>query len=157
MIAGLEYEGAARALILALKLDGKRAAAEPLAAALCSAVAARGLAAAVITWVPGRRRDIRRRGFDHAEALARSVARRLGLPARRLLARSPGRRADQTSLGAAERSANLEGAFVAAGRPRVAVGLVDDLVTTGSTARACTDALLAAGAPGVEVLAACRA
>ena len=155
VLAPWAYEGAARALILDLKLRGRRVAASPLVAAMCEEAAERGLGANAVTWVPGRRLDALRRGFDHAELLARSVARRLGLPAAPLLQRTSSR-PDQTRLGAAERRVNLAGAFRARPWGRSVV-LVDDLVTTGATAAACTRALTEAGAPEVEILAACRA
>jgi predicted amidophosphoribosyltransferase len=149
------YEGAARSLILALKVEGLRAAAAPLAAAMATEAIAVGVEASVLAWVPGRARDRRRRGFDHAEVLGRAVARRLGLAARPLVgrAREP---PDQASLPAAARRRNLTGVF-AAPPCRVPVVLVDDVVTTGATATACAAALRGAGCPGVEVLAACRA
>jgi ComF family protein len=153
-VAGLEYEGPSRALVLALKLSARREAAEPLVEALWNAVVRNGVRGTVLTWVPARRADVRRRGFDHAELLARSLSRRTGVVARRLLVRR-GATLDQASLTAAERQMNLANAFSA--RPASGrVVLVDDLVTTGSTATACAQALRAAGAIGVELLAACR-
>ncbi|MGH2786506.1 MAG: ComF family protein [Actinomycetota bacterium] len=153
-LAALEYEDPARALVLALKLSGRRGAAEPLVDAMWRRAVREGLRGAVVTWVPARPPDVRVRGFDHAELLARGLARRTGLPARRLVARA-GAAPDQASLPAAERLRNLAGAFRA--RPASAcVVLVDDLVTTGATATACAAALRAAGAPGVELMAACR-
>ncbi len=149
------YVGAARSLVLDLKLRGRRVAAEPLVEAMLAEVARTGLAGETITWVPGRRTDIRRRGFDHARVLAEGVAESLGLPPAALLTSSP-RRTDQTGLAAAARRANLRDAF----RCEVASGgivLVDDVVTTGATVRACAEALLHAGAAFVEVVAACRA
>jgi ComF family protein len=141
--------------VLGLKLRQRRTFAEPLADGMARATQSKGLLGEVITWVPGRRRDILDRGFDHAEVLARATARRLGLPAMGLLART-GHVADQSGLGRAERFANLEGAF-SCRRAQGRVVLVDDLVTTGATAGACAEALLAGGATYVEVLAACRA
>jgi predicted amidophosphoribosyltransferase len=153
-LAAVDYVDPARALVLALKLGGRRRAAAPLAAAMWSLVVREGLWGGVVTWVPARAADVRMRGFDHAELLARAVACRTGLPARRLLIRT-GPAPDQASLGAAERRHNLAGAFGARPCPPGVV-LVDDLVTTGATAAACAAALRAAGAETVELLAACR-
>jgi len=155
VVVGLPYRGPARTFVLDLKLRGDRSAAAPLARAMIREVAATGLMAEVVTWVPGRAHENRRRGLDHAGILAAHVGRGLGLPVRPLLRRT-GERPDQASLGAAERWANLHGAFAAADcPPRVA--LVDDLVTTGATAAACARALRVAGATRIEVLAACSA
>jgi competence protein ComFC len=154
VVAAWEYDGPARELVLALKLRDLGPAAGPLADAMAAAALRCGLLGGVLTWVPARPRDVRRRGYDHARVLAEEVGRRLGLPARALLRRI-GDPPDQTALGAAARRRNLRGAFVA--RPCSGpIVLVDDLVTTGATATACARALRASGATAVEVLAACR-
>ena len=155
VLVGFPYQEAARSLVLDLKLRGDRGAALPLADALIRVVAAVGLTAEVVTWIPGKTHENRRRGLDHAGILAAQVARGLGLPVLHLLKRTS-ERPDQASLGAAERWANLEGGFVARDCPE-RVALVDDLVTTGATAAAGARALRAAGATRVEVLAACSA
>jgi ComF family protein len=155
VLAPWAYEGAARALVLQLKLQGRRSTAAPLVEAMCREVTRRGLSAEAVTWVPGRAREARRRGFDHAEVLARDLARRLGLRPVRLLRRTRAS-CDQAGLGARERRANLAGAFASRSFSRPVV-LVDDLVTTGATAAACAAALRAAGVPRVEVLAPCCA
>lgn len=148
------YEGHARDLILALKLRGRRAAAEPLAAAIAGWIDKHGTDAAAICWVPGRQRDMRARGFDHAEAIARATAAFLASPARPLLQRAL-ERPDQTTLDAAERRRNLVGAFVASTSPKKVL-LIDDLMTTGATLIACAQALKAAGAAHIEGVTACR-
>ena len=155
VLVGFPYLGAARSLVLDLKLRGDRDAALPLAEALIRGVAAEGLAAEVVSWIPGRAHENRRRGLDHAGTLAAQVGRGLGLPVQALLSHTS-ERPDQASLGAAERWANLEGAFDARDCPE-RVALVDDLVTTGATAAAGARALRDAGAVRVEVLAACSA
>jgi competence protein ComFC len=155
VIAVWDYAGAPRSLVLDLKLRGLRESAAPLIDGLWICAGRSGILADAVTWVPGGRKGVRLRGFDHAEILARGVASRLGLPAVRLLAGRSGRR-DQAGLGAAERRNNLRDAFVA----RPCTGrwlLVDDVITTGATAGACARAVRAAGAAGVEVLVACRA
>lgn len=92
------------------------------------------------------------RGFNQAAELARPVARGLCVPvllgaARRTQATRP-----QASLPEHERRRNLAGAFCAG--PEVGgrrIAMVDDVLTTGATARALAGALLEAGAAGVEV------
>ena len=154
VVAALAYEGSGRALVLALKLRGLRCAAEPLGELLADRCLREGVLGNAVTWVPGRRRDIRRRGFDHAELIGEHVARRLGLQALPLLRRS-GVSADQAGLDAGERWANLEDVFEATAPLGGSVIVVDDLVTTGATAAACAAALKAAGATTVELAAAC--
>ena len=154
VIAPWRYEGAARRLILDLKLRALAGASVPLAEAMANEVRAAGSGATTVTWVPGKRADMRRRGFDHAERLARGVSQRIGMPAIPLLERV-GKPLDQAGLSATQRHENLRGAF----RARACSGvilLVDDLVTTGATATACARALKAAGARRVELLAVCR-
>ncbi len=68
------------------------------------------------------------------------------------------------SLGeksATERAAEVAGAFaVRPSRAKQIVGkqvlLIDDVMTSGATANACADVLLAAGATSVDVLVAAR-
>jgi predicted amidophosphoribosyltransferase len=148
------YEGPARALVLALKLRGLRTAATPLVEGMVAATRRDGLRGAAITWVPGRRRDIRARGFDHAELLARGLGREVGLRPCQFLRRHHAAR-DQTSLSARDRALNVRGAFVAAPTPSRII-LVDDLITTGATAAACAASLRAAGCDRVELVVACR-
>ena len=155
VVAGFAYEGAARSLVLGLKLRRRRSYGVALAGGMARAVHRSGLLGSIVTWVPGRRKDVLDRGFDHAAVLARNVSLQLGLRRRNLLIRTRAP-SDQTDLGRSERFANLEGAFRS--RPMSGrVVLVDDLVTTGATAGACARALLEGGASSVEVLAACRA
>jgi predicted amidophosphoribosyltransferase len=148
------YQGAGRSLVLRLKLGATRSAAYPLVVAMRRAAVRAGGLSGMVTWVPGKPADTRRRGFDHAELLAAGVASGLGLSCRGLLDR---RRIplDQAALSASDRRANLADAFRAPFSPPEVV-LVDDLMTTGATAEACAQALRAGGAETVDLLLACR-
>jgi predicted amidophosphoribosyltransferase len=146
--AAWAYEGPARALILTLKIRGLRGAAAPLIEGMVSAGRRVGLTGSVVTWVPAHRSDVRKRGFDHAEVLARGLAHEAGLQAHRLIRRRQASR-DQASLSAPDRALNVRDAFGAYASP-AGVVLVDDLITTGATAAACAHALRAAGARKVE-------
>lgn len=126
-----------------------------MAEAMAAAAYRRGITGEVVTWIPGRAGDVKNRGFDHAEVLARGVGARLGLPVVPLL-QPAGPKADQTGLDSAQRWENLKGAFVAR-NAHGGVVLVDDVMTTGATIRAGAGALSAAGASRIEGLVACRA
>lgn len=155
VLASWRYEGAARALVLDLKVRGLFSAAGPLVEAIAGKARACGVAAQAVAWVPARGRDVRIRGFDHAEVLAKGTARELGLPAVPLLRRARVVR-DQVTLDASERATNQLGAFAAVACPKTVL-LVDDVLTTGATVQACAAALVASGAWGIEVGVACRA
>ena len=153
VIAAWEYDDVARSLVLALKLRGKREAACHIAGGIAERIWATGWDVDALVWVPGRRDDIRRRGFDHARAISQELSRLLGIPSIPALHRTGARR-DQAGLGAEQRRANLAGAFRATTTPpRVAI--VDDVMTTGATLSEAGRALRAAGAVRVEAAVGC--
>lgn len=102
--------------------------------------------------VPLAPRRLAERGYNQAWELAR----RLGPPARADLLLRPVETAHQSALDRARRLANLRAAFVVDARRRDAlagrrVALVDDVFTTGATARAAAAVLRQAGAAAVDV------
>ena len=106
--------------------------------------------------VPIHSSRLRKRGFNQAGELADRLSKELQIPAARLLLRV--KKTDpQKGLGAGGRLKNLEQAFLAL--PEAGsferVLLVDDIYTTGSTAEACTRALLKAGVKKVYFFAVC--
>jgi len=132
---------------------------EARAAAIEEAGAAAG-GAAIVVPVPLHWRRRLARGYDHAWLLASHACAAAGLPPpvpalRRTRAAPP-----QSKLPAAERRANLRGAFAVRLAGAVAgrgVVLVDDVVTTGATLAAAAAPLRAAGAAAVLGVALARA
>ena len=98
-----------------------------------------------------------RRGFDVAEAFARLLARRMGLPARRAL-RKAWRAPSQTGRPESQRRRLPKKAVALKGDVQgQRVLLVDDVWTTGTTLLRCAQALEAGGAKEIRVLTLFRA
>jgi len=150
------YDEPVRRALLGLKFGGARVVAEAFVAPMARSAADRTDVAQTITWVPLARRRRRERGFDQAEVLARGLAARTGRPLRKLLERV--RETDpQARRAAAARRRALTGAFQAVEASPARVVLVDDVLTTGTTAAECARVLRASGAAEVGVVTAARA
>jgi len=148
-IALLDYSSA-RPLVTALKNGGRRDLVSWCATGLAAAGERSGFE--VVTWAPTGRDRRLRRGYDHAELLARALARRWGLRCAGLLARAPG--PAQAGRSAEERRANP--VFSARRMVPRQVVVVDDVATTGATLTAAARALRGAGAETVRALVVAR-
>lgn len=134
------YDGALRAVIHALKYDGRRSLARPLGEMMRARGAAMINSADCAVPIPLHASRLRHRGFNQADDLARHV----GLPVCRALRRIRAT-ATQTGLPAAQRHRNMRDAFAATRAGRDLIGativLIDDVSTTGATLDACARVL----------------
>jgi len=149
------YAGSLREILHALKYDGRRSLAEPLARRMRLAGGDLLEAADAVVPVPLHPRRRRERGFNQASDLARH----LGLPVVQALARHKST-PSQTTLHATERHDNMRAAFGATARLKglrgTAVVLVDDVRTTGATLDGCALVLKEGGVRAVFALTAAR-
>ena len=108
----------------------------------------------LVTSIPIHPHRFRTRGFNQADWIATRLARRLALPFDPSCLRRTRHTQPQASLAGIARHRNVGGAFRA--RPMVErdlrIGLVDDVLTTGSTLEAAGNALLEAGAIEVRAI-----
>jgi len=169
-VAGIDYAYPWDRLVTAFKfgqrLDLAQVLLEPLRARLdaCPGAMQSGAPStpACLVPVPLAHERLRSRGYNQAWELARRLAREGGLPACHDALFRVRETGHQLGLDRQARRANLRDAFVVspqrAARLRGSrVVLVDDVLTTGATARAAAQALLRGGAEEVEVWVIARA
>ena len=168
------YEGSMRAVIHALKYSRMAPLARELGSRLASAIAQFAPQAEsdshremLVVPVPLHRSRMTQRGFNQSRTLATEALRilrrthpewRLELSSRSLVRQRSTE--SQAGLTPRQRRLNLRGAFFVSDSEALRgrhILLVDDIYTTGATARACSKILIEAGAASVRVATLARA
>lgn len=157
VLAGARYAPPVSLAIQRFKYGSRPDLARPLARWLAPSLRQLQLASGdLLVPVPLHPRRLAERGYNQAGLLCaalacRSTAAVLPLALRRVRATPP-----QAQRNRGERAGNVSGAFAVRRPERLSgrrVVLVDDVVTTGATARACLGVLALAGARVLAVLA----
>lgn len=156
------FDGPVRDMIHRFKYDRRVQLARPLGLLAAEILAswAAATAADLVVPVPLHVRRLRQRGFNQAILLGQVLARQWHLPLDRTCLRRIRWTEPQVNLAAAERAANVRGAFAVKAPSRVEgrrIILVDDVYTTGSTVAECARVLKGAGAGDVLVVTVARA
>jgi len=107
--------------------------------------------------MPLHKNRLNERGFNQAVELARPIATQLGLPMDLNNCIRQKTTAPQSDLSRKERIKNVKGAFEVLRPVAGHVVIIDDVMTTGSTAREFAKTLLKAGATRVDVWVCARA
>lgn len=153
-----DYQGPVGDAIRAAKYEGRPEALPAVVDLVRSALPAALRAEPPDVVVPVPAHPGRETGRQVPQALARLLGRTLHRPCRPDLLRRLRETRAQAGLGERERWRNVQGAFgPGAPCPEADVLLVDDVLTTGATARAAAQALRLGGARRVRVLVAALA
>lgn len=156
-IAPFCYAGGASSLVMNLKFHGKKYLAEPMAKFMSDKLLEEGILVDLVLPVPLHPKRKKERGFNQSELLAEEIASSLSLP----LDRASAIRVRNTSAssklegGRHAREENMKDAFSVVNGEAVKgkhILVVDDVLTTGTTANELAKALKKAGARRVTVL-----
>lgn len=155
------FAGNLREAVLEFKYGKRSALARPLAGVMADWWLRHGPQAPydLLIPVPLHAKRQRERGFNQAELLAVHLSGPLRIPVAANVVRRVRATSTQAAQTAAERAANLAGAFACINPAAVrgkSVLLIDDVFTTGSTLRECAKTLLDAGAKEVAAFCLCR-
>ena len=154
-IAAHAYAGTAGALVRALKYRAVPALARGMGDEIYWAMRAFHMPIPDrVAFVPMHFFRRRKKPFNQSELIARAVAQNMGMSAERILKRVRICRQQARMKTREARARNVRGAFRAI-RPLegLTILLVDDVYTTGATARECANALFQAGAREVLFVA----
>jgi len=159
--AALTYDEAARRLILPLKHADRTEIAGTLAFHMQRAGQSLLDHADLLVPVPLHRWRLLHRRYNQSALLAHALTRRTGRPTLPDALRRIRATASLGGLSAAQRATLMQSAIVVRPHRSTAIAgrrilLIDDVLTSGATARACTRALLDAGAKSIDVLVASR-
>ena len=155
----LRYREPVDQLITGLKFNGKLHSARLLGELMAERwVIPEAFRTDAIVPVPLHPARMRQRGFNQAMELARPLARRLAVPLLPHLCQRLRDTAPQLGQDAKARQRNLNGVFAVAPLGKIKnVVIVDDVMTTGSTAELLAQALKKAGVARVELWVCARA
>lgn len=144
-ISALPYHGKFKRAVINFKFHNKTRYAKHLSHILAKDIkhSYEDIVFDYITYVPMHAKDLKKRGYNQCELLAKELSKELNIPYKETLIKIK-RTKPQHTLSAQKRRQNLKGAFRVIDKNLInnkTVLLIDDIVTTGTTLSECSKTL----------------
>ncbi len=149
LVSAAQYDGLLKVILHGYKYKQQTIYSALLAELMLPSASQIDLPIDILTFVPLHWSRAARRGYNQSALLAKAVARRTGMRVHYDVLRKGRRTQAQVGLSRREREQNLRGSFTARGVEGKSVMVVDDVITSGSTAREVARTLKRAGASRV--------
>lgn len=158
-IAAFEYNEKIAPAIFIMKDSICGNAPYALGTALAERIKSTSINVDFIVPVPMYRENLRKRGFNQSELIAKEVGRVLDIEVRTDIVSKNRKTLPQKELTKAQRKVNLKGAFSVADKSEVknkCILIIDDVCTTGSTVSEIASLLTECGAESIFCACACK-
>ncbi|MBN2298572.1 MAG: ComF family protein [Deltaproteobacteria bacterium] len=149
MISVGVFDGLLKDIIHSFKYNNATVFKKPLAGLMFDLLSQKGIHADMITFVPLHWTRMISRGYNQAALIAHELSGYMGIDMRYNVIRKVRKTLNQVGLKRSERMNNLRGVFVSGKVKGKDVMVVDDVITTGSTAQEVSASLKRAGASNV--------
>jgi ComF family protein len=151
---GYYYSERLKRLIHLLKYEHFTSLASLLAVSIAAEIGANHKIDLILP-VPLHPKKERERGYNQSGMIVKQLSRLTGIPFRTDLLHRKKYTVSQTALNKKERMRNVSGAFICSdSMENKNVLIVDDVITTGSTLKACAQCLIKKGAESIQLAAA---
>lgn len=156
--APLTYSPMGKAIVHNLKFHSTPSAAETISELIYAKIATNKVLSKIDAFVPApiSRERLAKRSYNQTELICRHLTKKTGIPTIKALKKIKNT-APQSTLSGKERITNLDGAIIYNSKFSLPenIAFVDDVYTTGTTAKICCDILKKNGVKNIYVLCAC--